>query len=70
MSFSVRRQSLLTGFIKPELSDFHNKASRTGVSPVLKGEMLGQPGRLSYRGLGFFVDKKGDFLFKEIWLYI
>jgi len=34
------------------LSDFHYKTSRTGVSPVLKDEMTGQPGRLSYRGLG------------------
>jgi 1-deoxy-D-xylulose-5-phosphate reductoisomerase len=34
--------------LKPKLSDFHSKPSRTGVSPVVKGEMLRQPGRLSY----------------------
>jgi len=48
------------------LSDFHYKTSRTGVpvcvprtgrSPVLKGEMTGQPGRLSYRGLGISANK-------------
>jgi hypothetical protein len=39
------------------LNDFHYKTSRTGVSPVLKGEMTGQPGRLSYRGLGAFANK-------------
>jgi hypothetical protein len=40
-----------------KLSDFHYKASRTGVSPVLKGELTGQPGRLSYRSLGALANK-------------
>jgi hypothetical protein len=43
--------------IIPKLSDFHYKTSRTGVSPVLRGEMTGQPGRLSYRGLGTLANK-------------
>ena len=39
------------------LSDSHYKTSRTGVSPVLRGEMLGQPGRLSYRSFGALANK-------------
>jgi general secretion pathway protein D len=46
-----------SGRVRPELSDFYNKTSRTapyliGGCPVLKGEMAGQPAQLSSRGLG------------------
>ena len=48
---------------QPNRSDFYYKTSRTGVSPVLRGGILGQPGRLSKNSLGIRASKN-----RSIWV--